>query len=55
MLDVASIPEGSVELMAPNGIADKFTMKDVIGGNTIWEEKYIGITQTEKLVVYKLA
>jgi len=53
MLDVASAQEGSVELMASNEVIDKFKVKDIVGGNTIWEEKYISIAQVEKLFVYK--
>ena len=52
-MDVVSAQEGSVDLMAPNEAGDEFTVKDVVGGNTIWQEKYIGMAQAGKLVVYK--
>jgi len=52
-LGVVSAQEGSVDLMASNEAGDEFTMKDVVGENTIWQEKYIGMVQAGKLVVYK--
>lgn len=42
-LDIAHAPGGFVDLMHPNPAGDEFKLKDVVGGNTIWDEQYIVI------------
>ena len=40
-LDIAHAPGGFVDLMYPNPEGDQLKLKDVVGANTIWDERFI--------------
>jgi hypothetical protein len=40
-VDVKEVMSPNADLMYPNEDADQHLVKDVMGGNTLWDEKFI--------------
>jgi hypothetical protein len=40
-VDVKEVVSPNADLMYPNKNADKHLLNDVVGGNTVWDEKFI--------------
>ena len=45
-IDVTQVLEPNVPLMFENKDAEQFVLKDVKGGNTIWDSEYIQFTSS---------
>jgi hypothetical protein len=40
-VDVKEVMSSNIDLMYPNEAANQHVVKDVVGGNTLWDEKFI--------------